>query len=77
MNASGLLISAAQDNQTARAGEPMSAFTRELVNVWRARPSTYRKLHSGILDRLRWHTPNFFVFGVLDPAFHDQSPFKI
>jgi len=77
MTASGLLIASSQDHQSSFAGNPYSAFTRELVEVWKNPPGSYRDLFTAILGRLRWQTPNWYPFGVLDPQFHSQRPFTV
>jgi Caspase domain. len=77
MVASGLLIASSQDSQSSYAGPVLSAFTRELVEVWQNPPATYRDLHAAVVARLRWQTPNFYPFGVSDPQFHQQRPFSI
>jgi hypothetical protein len=77
MSASGLLLASSQDSQPSYAGPQLSAFTRELVDVMRTPPASYRELFTSIHPRMRWQTPNWYPFGVFDPVFHGQRPFVV
>jgi metacaspase-1 len=77
MYASGLLIASSQDHQPSYAGDPFSAFTREVIEVWKNPPPSYKDLYTAVHGRLRWQTPNWYPFGVFDPKFHSERPFTV
>ena len=74
---SGLLLSAAQDNQDALDGYPNSAFTTQLLKVWNngSFNGNYINFYTQIRSGVTVHTPNYYRFGRNDPQFEALSPF--
>lgn len=78
-NASLILISGCQDNQTALDGARNGAFTEALLKVWNggAFVGTYAGLHARVKARLpASQTPNLFTLGSVG-KFIAQSPFTL
>ena len=77
--ASVILISGCQDNQTSMDGDHNGAFTEQLLQVWNhgAFTGNYAQFHAAIKARMpRSQVPNLFTLG---PAaiFLAQSPFRV
>jgi hypothetical protein len=76
-----LLLSGCQDNQTSRDGARNGLFTETFLNVWRANAATisdYRDLHRRVIRQMpAYQSPNYFVFGGQNPGFELQKPFTI
>lgn len=80
VNASVLLISGCQDNQTSADGDNNGLFTQNLLAVWNAGAFTgsYLQFHKAILDAMPpTQTPNYFKVGANNPEFEAQRPFTI
>ncbi len=78
-DASLILISGCQDNQTSMDGEHNGAFTEQLLKVWNqgAFSGNYANLHARIKARMpASQTPNLFTLGSAG-TFLAQSPFKV
>ncbi|MEV6398993.1 caspase family protein [Streptomyces sp. NPDC051907] len=78
--ASGLLISACQDNQLASDGPVNGKFTETLLEVWDrgAFKGGYRDFHRDILRRMpATQSPNFYTAGRPGDAFLGQRPFTV
>lgn len=76
-----LLLSGCQDNQTSRDGARNGLFTETFLRVWRAGAGTisdYRDLHRRVIRQMpAYQSPNYFVFGGQNPGFELQKPFTI
>jgi hypothetical protein len=81
-NASVILISGCQDNQTSLDGDHNGAFTEQLLRVWdggRFNPEhgTYVNFHATIRAGMpSTQTPNLFTLGAV-ATFSKQRPFSI
>lgn len=80
IKASVVLVSACQDNQLAGDGETNGAFTTALRIRWGngsfvGSYDTFRKKIGGLLPVTQ--SPNYFVIGVPNPTFENQTPFTI
>ncbi|WP_406003802.1 caspase domain-containing protein [Streptomyces sp. NBC_00829] len=78
--ASGLLISACQDDQVAADGRVNGKFTETLLKVWAdgSFNGGYRDFHRDILRRMpRDQSPNLYVAGQPAEGFLDQRPFTV
>lgn len=76
-NASVILISGCQDNQTSMDGEQNGAFTEQLLKVWNHGnfSGNYAKFHAAIRAELpASQTPNLFTLGAA-AKFLRQRPF--
>jgi hypothetical protein len=86
VNASVLLISGCQDNQTSADGDPQSSyplnglFTGALLTVWGdgSFQGSYKQFHQAILDKMPpQQTSNYFKVGVDNPDWEAQRPFTV
>ncbi|MBA5868898.1 MAG: caspase family protein [Nitrospira sp. CR2.1] len=78
-NASVILISGCQDNQTSLDGEQNGAFTEQLLKVWNhgTFSGNYAKFHAAIRAELpSSQTPNLFTLGAA-ARFLRQRPFTV
>lgn len=78
-NASVILISGCQDNQTSLDGEQNGAFTEQLLKVWNHGnfSGNYAKFHAAIRAELpSSQTPNLFTLGAA-AKFLRQRPFTV
>lgn len=78
-NASVVLISGCQDNQTSMDGEHNGAFTEQLLKVWNhaTYKGTYAKFHAAVKAGLpASQTPNLFTLGAA-ARFLRQQPFSV
>ena len=78
-NASSVLISGCQDNQTSMDGEHNGAFTEQLLKVWDhgAFKGNYASFHARIKARMpSSQTPNLFTLGAVG-AFVAEKPFTV
>lgn len=78
-NASVILISGCQDNQTSMDGEHNGAFTEQLLKVWNhaAYRGNYAKFHAAVKAGLpSSQTPNLFTLGA-SAKFLRQQPFSV
>ncbi|MFF3455191.1 caspase domain-containing protein [Streptomyces sp. NPDC002730] len=78
--ASGLLISACQDNQVASDGPVNGKFTEVLLRVWDngSFSGGYRAFHRDILRRMPAdQSPNFYLAGRAGDEFVEQRPFTV
>ncbi len=78
-DASLILISGCQDNQTSMDGEHNGAFTEQLLKVWNqgAFTGNYANLHARIKARMpASQTPNLFTLGSAG-RFLAETPFKV
>lgn len=79
IQATVVLVSGCQDNQTSADGDRNGLFTGTFKSVWEAgRFRTYRGLHRRILDTMPPdQSPNLFSYGSDVRAFLRQQPLKI
>lgn len=85
MQASGILIGAAQDGHSSYDGNRNGAFTEQLKKVWNNGNfnANYISFKQQIADRLKNQqvddpqNPNYFLFGKKDSNFENQKPFTI
>jgi hypothetical protein len=82
VQASGLLISGCQDNQLSADLATNGLFTEAVKVAWAAGGfppgRSYRDFHARIQSMMpARQSPNFFTFGVPNPAFLSQRPFSI
>lgn len=80
VNASLILISACQDNQTAADGARNGLFTGTLLEVWQNGDFHGNLLHfqRSISERMPWYqSPNYFRTGMPSREFEQQRPFTI
>jgi hypothetical protein len=78
-DASLILISGCQDNQTSMDGEHNGAFTEQLLKVWNQGgfQGNYGNLHARIKARMpATQSPNLFTLGAAG-AFLAQKPFSV
>lgn len=78
--ASILLISGCQDNQLSSDGDQNGLFTQRLLEVWGSGSfsGSYRDFWQGIASSMpATQSPNYYLTGVIDPAFEAQKPFTI
>lgn len=78
-DATVILLSGCQDNQTSLDGEAHGAFTGALLSVWANGRFTghYRRFHQEIVQRLpSSQTPNLFTLGPAGP-FLAEEPFAV
>ncbi|HET7233925.1 MAG TPA: caspase family protein [Longimicrobium sp.] len=73
-----LLLSAAQDNETAQDGDENGAFTRALLDVWNKGEfrGNYRDFYSRIRERLKG-IQHPHIMALRPPSFSDERPFTI
>lgn len=75
-----LLLSACQDNQTARAGHRVSFYTSRLLKAWKEGQfvGDYRSFHGAILKQMpRTQSPNYVCIGKANKEFERELPFTI
>jgi hypothetical protein len=80
IEASVLLISGCQDNQTSADGAKNGLFTQTLLKVWDEGKfrGSYRSFSKRIVKEMPpWQTPNFFTAGKPSRTFEHQQPFTI
>jgi metacaspase-1 len=80
LDASLLLISGCQDNQTSADGDRNGLFTGTLLDVWNGGKFKryYRGFHRAIVEQMPPdQTPNLFFIGGPNPKFRRQKPFMI
>jgi len=80
IEASVLLISGCQDNQTSLDGFKNGLFTQNLLRVWNGGKftGTYRSFRNQIARRMpNTQTPNLYFAGKRCPKFEAQVPFTI
>jgi hypothetical protein len=82
MRASGLLLSACQDSQTALDGARNGVFTNALKLAWNSGnfQGSYETFYATLLQLLRnypTHQPNRDLFGSSDGHFHQERPFQV
>ncbi|HEX8904179.1 MAG TPA: hypothetical protein VF771_05015, partial [Longimicrobiaceae bacterium] len=80
VEASVLLISAAEDWEKARDGPEHGRFTEALLEVWDngVFQGSYLQFHADIYRRLLGEqTPGYYKTGVPNPGFEAQRPFTI
>lgn len=80
IDASIILISGCQDNQTSSDGTENGLFTGTLLKVWDEGAFKGNLLHfqRSILDLMPWYqSPNYFRAGTPSRAFESQKPFTI
>jgi hypothetical protein len=80
VNATVLLISGCQDNQTSADGDHNGLFTEKLLVVWNngSFSGSYKQFYQRILDKMpSTQTPNYFKVGVNNPDFEAQRPFTV
>jgi hypothetical protein len=80
IEASVLLISGCQDNQTSADGAKNGLFTQTLLEVWDEGKfrGSYRSFSKRIVKEMPpWQTPNFFTAGKPSRTFEHQQPFTI
>ncbi|MBS0170149.1 MAG: caspase family protein [Nitrospira sp.] len=78
-NASVILISGCQDNQTSMDGDHNGAFTEQVLKVWNhaAYRGNYAKFHAAVKAGLpSSQTPNLFTLGA-SARFLRQQPFSV
>jgi hypothetical protein len=80
VQASVILISGCQDNQTSSDGVFNGAFTGRLLQVWNngAFQGNYAQFHQQIVNGMPpSQTPNLFTYGSDVPNFQAQRPFTV
>src|SRR5439155_2477505 len=80
VNASVLLVSGCQDNQTSADGDKNGLFTQNLLEVWDSGSFTgsHKQFHSAILNKMPpTQTPNYYTVGADNTDFEAQRPFTI
>jgi hypothetical protein len=80
INATVLLISGCQDNQTSQDGTDNGLFTQRLLEVWSngSFVGDYPTFKQQIVQRMPpEQTPNYFIVGVNNPGFEAQKPFSV
>jgi len=80
VQASVLLISGCQDNQTSSDGAVNGLFTQNLLEVWNngAFTGSYKKFYQDILAKMPpTQTPNYYKVGVTSAEFEGERPFTI
>ena len=79
MNATVVLVSGCQDNQTSADGERNGLFTGMVRAVWdEGRFRTYRGFHRRVVSRMPVNqTPNLMGYGAEVAAFLRQPPLKV
>lgn len=82
MRASGLLLAACQDSQTALDGTRNGVFTNALNMAWKngAFQGTYETFYQTLQQLLRdypTHQPNRDIFGASDAQFNNEAPFLV
>jgi hypothetical protein len=80
VEASVLLISGCQDNQTSADGDRNGLFTQTLLKVWADGDfrGTYRSFAKSIVQEMPpWQAPNIFRAGTPSSEFEQQQPFTV
>ena len=80
IEASVILTSGCQDNQTSLDGDKNGLFTQTLLQVWNGGKfrGGYRAFRKGIARKMPpWQSPNFFVVGKPNAKFASQHPFTV
>jgi hypothetical protein len=80
IDASVLLLSGCQDNQTSADGQKNGLFTQTLLEVWDGGQveGSYKTFAKQIVKRMPpWQTPNLFTAGAPNQAFEGQHPFTV
>jgi hypothetical protein len=80
LEASVLLISGCQDNQTSADGDRNGLFTQTLLEIWDEGKfrGSYRSFAKNIVKKMPpWQVPNFFSTGAPSREFERQQPFTI
>jgi hypothetical protein len=80
VQASVILISGCQDNQTSLDGPRNGLFTQTLLQVWGKGKfrSGYRQFRTRIARKMPpWQSPNLFIVGAKNPKFASQQPFTV
>lgn len=78
--ASGILLSASRDHQTAMEIEENGLFTSKLLEAWNDGKfrGNYRQFRNAIASQLpRSQSPNYYTFGRRNTKFYGQLPFTI
>jgi metacaspase-1 len=80
IEASVILTSGCQDNQTSLDGDKNGLFTQTLLQVWNEGKfrGGYRTFRKRIARKMPpWQSPNFFVVGKPNAKFASQHPFTV
>jgi hypothetical protein len=80
IEASVILTSGCQDNQTSLDGDKNGLFTQTLLQVWNGGKfrGGYRSFRKRIARKMPpWQSPNFFVVGKPNAKFASQHPFTV
>lgn len=80
VQASVLLISGCQDNQTSADGNRNGLFTQTLLGVWDEGHfrGSYRTFRKRIAEKMPpWQSPNFYAVGKRDRGFERERPFTV
>ena len=80
MNASAVLISGCQDNQTSADGDRNGLFTETLLAVWKNGKfkGNYRGFRESIVKLMPpTQSPNYFTIGRINEQFESQKPFTV
>jgi hypothetical protein len=80
IEASVILTSGCQDNQTSLDGDKNGLFTQTLLQVWNEGKfrGGYRTFRKRIARKMPpWQSPNFFLVGKPNTKFASQHPFTV
>ena len=80
MDASAVLISGCQDNQTSADGDRNGLFTETLLAVWKNGKfkGDYRGFHESIVKLMPpTQSPKLFTVGRTNEQFENQKPFTV
>lgn len=80
IDASVILTSGCQDNQTSLDGDKNGLFTQTLLQIWNDGKfhGGYRTFRKRIAQKMPpWQSPNFFVVGKPNAKFASQHPFTV
>jgi hypothetical protein len=80
MDATAVLISGCQDNQTSADGDRNGLFTETLRAVWKNGKFTgdYHGFHQSVVKLMPpTQSPNYFTIGRTNEEFESQKPFTV
>jgi hypothetical protein len=80
MNATAVLVSGCQDNQTSADGDRNGLFTETLLAVWKNGKfnGDYPGFHQSIVKLMPpTQSPNYFTIGRTNEQFENQKPFTV
>jgi hypothetical protein len=80
MDATAVLVSGCQDNQTSADGDRNGLFTETLLAVWKNGKfnGDYPGFHKSIVNLMPpTQSPNYFTMGRTNEQFENQKPFTV